>query len=190
MILKQLVGAAVAFGLSVSVANAATASLLADPTDPASGVIAVNPGAIITVSLVVDLAADQSLGGGFDLNWCTGCIDFIGSTVTAPGSDPFFTRPGDEGPGTLTGVAFGSFNGYSGEVLAAELTFEVIGAAGTTTFINLGPNSVPAGPLVDFSGIPLDVMYNGLEVQIVPIPAAAWLLLGGLGMLFGFRRQR
>ena len=185
MLMKRFVGAAALFGLAVGSAHAATATL--------EGPTSADAGSQITVNLVVDLEADQSLGGGFDISWDAGLLSFVSSAVTAPGSDPFFTRPGDASAGNLAGVAFGSFNGYSGVVAVATLVFDIASDAAGSATINIGPNAVPAGPLVDFSGIPLDVVYNGLEVQIastvIPLPAAAWLMLGGLGMLLGFRRN-
>ena len=177
--MQRLLVMVVLLTVAAGSAHAATAML----TGPAT----VSLGTSFTLTLIVDLQADQSLGGGFDLTWDDGLLSFVGSTVTAPGSDPFFTRPGDPGPGLLTGLAFGSFNGYSGIVEVATPAFEVV-ASGLPS-VAIGPNSVPAGPLVDFSGIPLDVVYEGWQASVIPLPAAAWLMLAGLGVLPGFRRK-
>ena len=42
-----------------------------------------------------------------------------------------------------------------------------------------------------FGGFPeFDPTYNPLTVSVVPVPAAIWMLFGGLSALFGAARRR
>lgn len=70
---------------------------------------------------------------------------------------------------------------------------------GTLSFtgVNLGyavvymmDNDFPAGGWFATDGSPLVVYYGRAEIHVVPLPTAAWLMFGGLGMLLGFARKR
>lgn len=144
--------------LAAAGANASTVSL--------SGPASVTAGDEFVVSISGDFT-EVTLGGGFDVSWDDTLIEFVSSQVTAPGSDPSFTRDGDPSPGLLNGIGFGDINGYNGIVAIADVTLRALSAEGLqSTSINLGPNVLPAGPLVDEFGDPLSVTYNGLSVDI------------------------
>ena len=50
-------------------------------------------------------------------------------------------------------------------------------------------NDEPAGSWFATDGSAIDMRYIGAEV-VVPVPAAAWLMLSGLGLLGGIARRK
>ena len=70
------------------------------------------------------------------------------------------------------------------------MTFEAI-ALGASA-ITMGTNDWPfEGCFSAVTGEEMEMRYNSAKVIVnaVPLPAAAWFLLGGLGVLFGFIRR-
>ena len=88
----------------------------------------------------------------------------------------------------LNGLGFGNFGGISGNYLVGVLTFDAL-AAGVAA-LTMADNDVPAGSWFDVNSNPMTIAYTGAEIHVVPLPAAVWLMLGGLGMLLGFGKKR
>ena len=146
------------------------------------------------------------LAGGLDLFYDETITTYDGDFTfdAAFDTDPAFSRTGDhcflditiDGcsvPGEINGIAFGNFNGIgaAGPTLVGTLTFRgadipVLG----TSFLTMADNDVPAGSWFDVNSNPVIVDYIGADITVVPLPAAAWLMIGGLGMLAGFSRKR
>jgi hypothetical protein len=119
----------------------------------------------------------------------------------------------DDGMGLLDGIGFAAFNGFGGEEdapneypdgdteyagfqLMGTLTVALSAAfTGMTDFLFIEststdfPSNFVGGD--DFSS-DIDVNFFGSTVTVapVPLPAAAWMMLSGLGVLFGFGRKK
>ena len=97
--------------------------------------------------------------------------------------------PGCSGANEINGIAFGSFSGLAaaGPTLVGTLSF---------TGVNLGyavvymmDNDNPTGGWFATDGSSLVVNYGSARINVVPVPAAVWLMTSGLAMLLGFARK-
>lgn len=187
--------AALVLGSVSSAANAVSVYLLPEVgTAP--------PGGQFAVDMWWDFTGEATLGGGTDVSWDPAVLSFASLVFNStPGLlDPAFTRcetggndPNCVSPGFLNAMATGSFNGLAGTgpLYIATITFDVVGGGGSSTAINLAEDGDIAGPfisLVTFDTYP-NIEFRGASVSVVPLPAAAWLMIGGLGALLGFRRK-
>jgi hypothetical protein len=145
------------------------------------------------VDVYWDFTGNATLGGGTDVTWDPSGLSFVSLVFdTNPLFDPAFTRIGDVSPGLIDGMATGSFNGLagSGPLYIATITFQTL-AAGSFA-IDLSEDAGIAGPFVSILGMTYtDLTFTGgnVNVSAVPLPAAAWLMIGGLGALLGYRRK-
>lgn len=172
--------AALALGCCAS-ASVQAASIYLTPAmqDLAAGV---SPA---SMDLMMDFAASElTLGGGIDVD-VSGIAtfrDFIPSAYFTTVADPAFS-----GHGTLRAdndyeIHFGSFNGLSGLNKLGTIRLNMQAPIlGTTAMITLTTNSFFGG-FVSASPTPLNVTMTGAVVS-VPEPAAAALLLAGLGIV-------
>lgn len=177
-------------GLSWLATSAQAATLRLDPTSTSAIV-----GDLVTLSVVGEFGAAGTLGGGFDLFFDDSLLDFVSFEFDANlMDDPAFRRAPDVLAGELNGIAFGEFDGYTGDVLIGAVTFLAIGEGIVDLMLAVnegGPPSNP-GPFVDLQGFEiLDVTTVGaqLDLQPIPVPAAAWLLASALAAL-GLGRAR
>lgn len=171
----------------------------------------------LSVEIYMNFDTFAVQGGGFHISYHP---DYVSSsswtwnTAEFPGSCPFSgeqTTCGTDQPanGRMFGIQFDDNfgTGYGGSTgsqpafaMVGTLTLNLTGASGTFvvginqdglnegTFPNCfapGDNETgtPAGQCV-----PTD--FYSLTVTSVPLPAAAWMLLTGLGVLVGFGRKK
>ncbi len=73
----------------------------------------------------------------------------------------------------------GSFNFTTDAPIDTVINFALEDGFILGSFVNEDPSDAPFFP-----------NFNGTSVQVVPLPAAAWLLAGGLGWLGVFARRR
>lgn len=143
----------------------------------------------VTVELFMDFSDDATLGGGIDLTVSSGIAieSFSPSDYFNNVPDPFFTGFGtDDADGDFE-VHFGDFAGLSGLNKLGDLQVTLLetGAASITMAINS-----TYGEFFNLDGALQDVALLGADIQVVPVPAAFWLMGSGLAALATFRRKR
>ena len=170
------------------------------------------PGSTISIDIWVDFRPEYTTGGGFDVTYDDAAVDSISFAF-----DPAFDADSsgmstgvDDGMGLLDGIGFAAFNSFGGEnndpenpggdseypgfQLMGTLTVALSAAfTGMTDFLFIEststdfPSNFVGGD--DFSS-DMDVNFYGSSITVVPLPAAAWMMLSGLGVLFGFGRKK
>jgi len=191
---KRLTSVLATLGLLASSAHAATVSMV-----PASSTIGLGE----EVTLAVTTSADfgNAYGGALGLVFDTSVLAFKSATAGAPWYvDPKVPSDSVERVDVVLDLIFGAAV-RTGPFLAFNLTFEAVGLG--TTQVQLYDDQVfdPNAPLDDFfffGWIPSEsnltprvgINYESAEVQVVPLPAAAWLMLGGLGLFPAALRRK
>ena len=172
--------------LSLSTANAASIYITPSCQDAVGETS-------ISLDLYMDFTGTPSLGGGVDilLSGPLALVDFTPSSYF-DSLDPAFTGHGQEtaGEGAATAIYFGSFGGISGLNLLGSLTLAVTGAG--IGQVDIIASVFWGGGFFDLSGSlePMQVDFLGAEVNAVPLPATAWLMLTGVGALLARRWRR
>ncbi len=171
-------------------AHAASLSLVT----PAGSVV---ENSLFTVTLEMDArdapgAHPGLFGGAVLISFDTTLLTYQNDFTLAPGLS-YFSAPAVSNNGNLQTLTFGFDNGVD------------LGAVGTLSFRAIGPvdsvANIGLADADDFFGTfisyvptyqPFYPEFNPVQVQIspVPLPAAAWLLLTGLGALGISRRWR
>ena len=198
----------------LTTAQAATIKLTAsaampDFSDTTPEVITVQSGGTVDVYYWADFTGDETLGGGTDFFYDAAVADSSDFTFSPPDGHrdtAFDTKPDHctapdmphtqcSGNGEAHGMFFGDLAGLEGPTMVGFLTLEVLGGPGTSTLITMAPSEEgpPSGRggFYDTSDENMNarIEFVGVELQVVPVPAAAWLLLSGLAALAGLPRR-
>jgi hypothetical protein len=184
---RKLLGLVAALVLGGISTTASAASVYLQPSS-----LMTNVGGTFGVDVYWDFTGNATLGGGTDVTWDPSGLSFVDLVFDSnPNFDPAFTRTGTVSPGLIDGMATGSFNGLAGDgpLYVATITFQALTAG--TFAIDLSQDTGIAGPFVSLVGQTYpDLTFSGASVDVsVPLPAAAWLMIGGLGTLLGYRRR-
>ncbi len=185
MTIKRLVHVMVAAGLlgAFGTANAASITAVADRD-------VVLPGEQVSVEFRGFFSNDPTLGGTFDILFDPAALAVASFTQEAI-FDPGFLVDGTVTDGNIVGSGFGDFGGIDADdFLIATVVFDVIGVFAETN-ITMQNGTGGGGPF--FSSVTFleqTIDYQGATLTGIPLPAAAWLMLGGLGALFGFGRKK
>lgn len=175
---------AFAIMFSCGVANGASISL-----SPSSQNIGL--GDPVSFQLTMDFTDDSTLGGGLDLFYDDTVLQFVSFAFDSDlGDDPDLQRQPDALPGELDALAFGNFAGLSGPSLVGTFTFNTL-ASGLVN-LTLAQNDSVAGGFYSASTYDAQIVtLNGATVSVsaVPLPAAVWFLISGIGLLFGLTRN-
>ncbi len=176
---------ATVFGLLALPLSAATVTL-----DPASQ--DVQPGGMFSVDLLLNTGAEPGPmnSGTFRITWDSAKADFDGfiGPAVPPEVDVVPQAPGD---------LIVNFTNAVGQPFSGSLgafSFSATAPQGDMIPINVDcPFGSPSECL--FSGDSGSTVgsrpeFSGAEVNVVPIPATAWLMLSGLGVLGGIARRR
>jgi len=171
-------------GLIAMPSLAATVSL-----DPSTGFV--SEGGQFTVNLVMD--ASDAIGnhpGSFSgmvlVDFDAALVDYVGFEYNSPATE-FGTAVIE-----TNSVQLG-FNTANDVGIIGTFTFDVLGSAGS--IISLGLDDALPRIGTFFNNDPIanqkfEPVFSGAEVSVVPIPAAAWLMLSALGILGGLSRRR
>ena len=181
----RLAAAGAVLGLFAPLAQSASVFI-----SPANSIVNLSDGTA-TLELFMDFSGNPTIGGGVDFA-VTGAgtlTEFTPSEWFNTVPDEFFSgfrfdRPPADGD---LEVHFGSFFGLSGLNKVGDLTISLQSIGDISVAISI--NSF-FGDFFPTTGLdPLQVDLIGANLTVVPVPAAVWLFLSGLGLLAGFRRR-
>ncbi len=157
----------------------------------------------VSITLNYDFTEFAMFGGGVDIIYDAAAIEFVSYTqapLPADAQAPASPVGALSDAGTYTGVGIGTFEFFNGMTSAGEIgtfVFNVLGAtdAGNTPCgmtLCIVPNAI--NPFVSLAGteVSATLIDNGIGAAqvVVPVPAAVWFMLSGLGALFGFGRKK
>ena len=196
MKMKKLLGVLLALSIFGSFTSAQAANeMTMTPSIQDAGL-----GDFVTIDLNLTLDT-RSIGGGWDVFFDNTVLSFVSfdwnaafnCAIGCP-ADSAFERVGDStfasGPGELDGFNIANFAGIQGgPYFVGTLTFQVIGLGNAA--LSMADNDSIAGFWLDYNtAANIGMTYTGASVSTVPLPAAAWLMIAGVGFLFGFGRRK
>ena len=171
--------------------------------DPAQ---AATVGDVVTFDIEMDFI-DSTVGGSFDIFYNAGLLSYISFEFDAAFIDlidPAFSVLPDNcftdgaaiagcnvGDAELNGLSFGNFDGITGTQVIGSLSFVALDEG--VAEITMGTNDAPyEGFFSSVDASELIVLYGPGKAHItqIPVPAAVWLLMSGIGLLGGLSRRR
>ena len=142
----------------------------------------------MTVDLVGTNFTAGPDGAAFSLAWDPIVLGYVNTTVANPPWDTSFVSDDSKALGLVDFVFLNKSAGDAGINFAlASFTFNVLGNPGDTTALTLSIDPFDVG-FVAPGAVPINVNFVNSQVQVVPIPAAAWLFGSGVLGLFGMKR--
>lgn len=174
----------IAAGLFAGAASQAASIYLT----PASSTVSLASGSA-SFELFMDFTGTPTVGGGIDLD-LTGPISidtFTPSAYFTGSTDSSFSGFGTAAADADFEIHFGNFAGLSGLNKLGDLTVNLggIGLGNIALAINQ-----TYGSFYGTDSLEQAVTLSGAEVNVVPLPATAWMLLTGIGALVGRKLRR
>jgi hypothetical protein len=192
----RLTAATALLGLSMTTAHAIAVPPPSVYVLPSSAEININEGTA-TLELFMDFTGRPLLGAGIDLAF-SGPISFVSFTPStyfnslnvAPLNATDFTGFGTDNTAADYEIFWGSFIGTGGDEpkKLGDLTFALTGLG--VANVDLVISEFWGGAFFSPDGGVIDVALAGAQLQVVPVPAAAWLFLSAVGALGGMRLRR
>lgn len=182
------------FGLFVVLAALASvsASAITLSITPVTDVSVLQTGDTVSFDLAYDATdVNDLIGGAFDLVYDSTALSLVDIQLITVGNPDFFRAP-DELDGLLEGWGFGSFKLLPSQAELGRVTFSVLPTMGESTVLFGQDTTSVAGIWCgssDLCGTRLNVDYDAVTLQRVPLPGAVWLLASGL-LALGLRRRR
>jgi hypothetical protein len=157
-----------------------------------------------TLELFMDFTGTPTVGGGINISTESpggqlSLLEFVPSTYFQTIPDPAFTGFGPTVPGagpsdppvplppnTLE-IHFGNFVGLSGLNKLGDIVIG-LNSAGPGN-LNIAINDF-YGDFFSTGAMKQSVSLSGASLQVVPVPAAAWLFVSAIGALGGMRLRR
>lgn len=155
----------------------------------------------IEVTVAYDFSDFAMFGGGLDLVYDSSALEFVSFTQAELASDAqaaaspvgLFAKPG-----LYQGFGVGTFEFFNGMTSAGDMgtfVFNLVSSPSLNTpcgeLLCLVPNAI--NPFVSLDGVEVSdlLLDNGISAAaiFIPVPAAVWLMLSGLGALFGLARK-
>ena len=193
--IKKLIGTLALTLLFAVQANAATMTI----TGPADATV----GDSFQLQIFGDFSEAGLIAGGITFFWDAALVQLDNITLDLA-AVPDFSCPGSvscPAPGAgEAAIVWGEFLSDlivpgTGNILMATLDFTAIGAASEAmAAFSMIDNPVLTGGWFGSGFSPIDTPAFGsfemnVDTGIVPLPAAVWFMVGGLGTLLGFRRK-
>lgn len=181
--MKAIFSIIVTFVLSIASAQAATVSF-----NPSSKTVSV--GQSFSLDIMGSFLPGETIeGGGLNLSFSPAALSVSKVSINAALFD-FYSLPGtiNNAAGTISDMVFNTFAGANGNFLIATVDFMALGIGSS----NLLLSQSSVNPFSSASaGSSLSVTYQpaSIAVTAVPVPAAIWLLLSGMGLM-GLRSKR
>ncbi len=129
-------------------------------------------------------------GGGLNIHYDPSVLRLNDVSVDTDVWDPDMSWVNggiDNSNGEVTGIIFNSFDDVTGDFHIATLDF-------TATGLWMSPielSQYDLNPFASGGAMTPVILENGaINVSPVPLPATAWLMFSGLGLLMGWGRQR
>lgn len=183
-------------------ASAATVDITAGGADT----VIVAPGSRVELTIGFDFVSDGFdymggglLGLGIIISYEPAELDFVDYIPNPAGMGFDGTFWSDENAvgddptdGEIRGPGFGNLNFITIEADAATLIFDVapgfIGA--TVVSLSMDPSNPPVALDGSSNFIPLPILeFGSVTITSVPVPAAIWLMLSGLGIFASLRSR-